>query len=772
MPDDRKELVAMHDVFISYARGDRSRVKRLADALVAARGWSVWWDPELEAGEAFPRRIQEAVGDSRCVLVVWSARSVASDWVAAEATEGWERDILVPVRLDDCEPPMPFRQTHTVDLGLWKGSTADGAFLELLDGVERVLARGEAIDAGELEARERRRRTHRRRVVVRRTAATAAILVAAVALGLAARTYFAGQDVVRAAEALAGHADGLRLEVTTFTPEEQKRRWWSLLRGERLDRLELAVLLAAEAAKRARTERTEWSLRDTLALLPWSDWNHIIEFDNAPCVLDFTRDGRLLAAGGGRGDTIVVRPGAKGTIARIPHGGTGGRRYWEDKRGRFFGIRGSCHVLDVSPAADILATAGPDESAALWDALTGRELRRLAHEGVVTAVAFDGGGSRVATATESGTVALWDVESGRRLHSMSHGDASYWVGFSPSSRSVASASLDRTVRIWEPGTGAERLRLAHDGVPEAAVFSPNEQMIATFGRRIATRLWNADTGAEVWRLPDGNASVAGVVFDAPGRIMVVGRTDGEVTWWDVAKRAPLFSVSEDSVLVASDGADSGPALPHHHHRRRRGQGAGLRNGPAGQATALRRGGLRRPPARCRGRPGRADRDGRGRSRQPRDGDRGHRDLAGGSGGGGVRQSQAQSNPRGMEALRRWRGLPPDVPAGRKGGRAPRAAIESRASIPSISTRMIGRSANLQAALMLAVRITLPHFSVSWAMSIPKLADDPASVVAPNSAKRALIFGSARPALIALLSFSMTSIGVFLGAHTPLHPLAS
>ena len=39
-----------------------------------------------------------------------------------------------------------------------------------------------------------------------------------------------------------------------------------------------------------------------------------------------------------------------------------------------------------------------------------------------------------------------------------------------------------------------------------------------------------------------------------------------------------------------------------------------------------------------------------------------------------------------------------------------------------------------------------------AMSLPKSADEPASVVAPRSARRAFILGSARPALISLLSF--------------------
>ena len=73
--------------------------------------------------------------------------------------------------------------------------------------------------------------------------------------------------------------------------------------------------------------------------------------------------------------------------------------------------------------------------------------------------------------------------------------------------------------------------------------------------------------------------------------------------------------------------------------------------------------------------------------------------------------------------------------------------------------------------MFANLTTLPHFSVSSAMSLPKSVGDPGSTVPPNSS-RALILGSVTPALISLLSLSTISAGVFLGAPTPQTALAS
>ena len=48
----------------------------------------------------------------------------------------------------------------------------------------------------------------------------------------------------------------------------------------------------------------------------------------------------------------------------------------------------------------------------------------------------------------------------------------------------------------------------------------------------------------------------------------------------------------------------------------------------------------------------------------------------------------------------------------------------------------GYGTSAYSCLIWAVRITLPHFSVSSAMSLPKSAGDPGNVVPPKLANRA------------------------------------
>src|SRR5262245_36145604 len=100
------------------------------------------------------------------------------------------------------------------------------------------------------------------------------------------------------------------------------------------------------------------------------------------------------------------------------------------------------------------------------------------------------------------------------------------------------------------------------------------------------------------------------------------------------------------------------------------------------------------------------------------------------------------------------------------GSLPRSGLVQRA------LRNIRRGRVDHSALMLAARITFAHFSVSSAMSLAKSAGEPGSGVPPRSASRALILGSARPALISLLSLSTISTGVSLGAPKPPQKLAS
>ena len=109
------------NLFVSYARADRGRAERLIKALEKL-GYVVWWDARLEGGSAFAQSIHDALQQADAVVVLWSRTSIASDWVRDEAAVGRDRKRLVPLSLDAAEPPLGFRQYHTIDVSRWPDS--------------------------------------------------------------------------------------------------------------------------------------------------------------------------------------------------------------------------------------------------------------------------------------------------------------------------------------------------------------------------------------------------------------------------------------------------------------------------------------------------------------------------------------------------------------------------------------------------------------------------------------------------------------------------
>ncbi len=127
------------DIFVSYASSDRERVRPLVEAL-QLRGWSVWWDNEITPGADFQRRIEQALAEARCVLVVWTAESVNSQWVRNEARIGMERQMLVPAMLDKVTLPLAFSHQNCARLVEWSGDAGHPEFERLAQGVARTLA--------------------------------------------------------------------------------------------------------------------------------------------------------------------------------------------------------------------------------------------------------------------------------------------------------------------------------------------------------------------------------------------------------------------------------------------------------------------------------------------------------------------------------------------------------------------------------------------------------------------------------------------------------
>lgn len=140
----------MASVFLSYDRRDADRARLLAAALEKA-GHAVWWDRHIKGGAQFGKEIEAALKAADAVVVLWSAQSVESPWVRDEAAAGRDSARLVPVLIDNTEPPLGFRQYQSIDLSAWKGRGRIPRLEDLTRSIAALSASPAATTGGSLQ---------------------------------------------------------------------------------------------------------------------------------------------------------------------------------------------------------------------------------------------------------------------------------------------------------------------------------------------------------------------------------------------------------------------------------------------------------------------------------------------------------------------------------------------------------------------------------------------------------------------------------------------
>jgi hypothetical protein len=154
----------MSKIFISYASEDRPRAKIIAEAL-EHQGYSVWWDVDIPPGKTFDNTIKIELDSAKCIIVLWSWKSVLSDWVKEESSEGVKRKILIPVLIDDVEIPLGFKRIQAARLIDWSGTLPNPEFDILLKSVKELVGQKQSLKVQEIKKEEDHIETEKKEIV-------------------------------------------------------------------------------------------------------------------------------------------------------------------------------------------------------------------------------------------------------------------------------------------------------------------------------------------------------------------------------------------------------------------------------------------------------------------------------------------------------------------------------------------------------------------------------------------------------------------------------
>lgn len=239
-------------------------------------------------------------------------------------------------------------------------------------------------------------------------------------------------------------------------------------------------------------------------------------------------------------------------------------RLWDISTGKllrsFAGHSGTVSSLTFSPDGRFVLTGSHDNTARLWDAATGQEIRRFeGHSDAVVSVGFSYDGRFALTrsqypyhrdSSKDRSVRLWDAATGKEIRRFEKAD--YPVAFSRDGRFLLAGATDKeaTAVLLDTATGEEVRRF--DKASNPVGLSPDDRFILTIANHAAAVLWDAASGQRIQIFGRSSSSIQSVAFSPDGQQVLAGSWDrSSAQLWSMTTGQQVRRFAADSGTVGS-----------------------------------------------------------------------------------------------------------------------------------------------------------------------------------------------------------------------------
>jgi WD40 repeat protein len=208
------------------------------------------------------------------------------------------------------------------------------------------------------------------------------------------------------------------------------------------------------------------------------------------------------------------------------------------------------HIAFVPGGRALLSTGSGGDSLVLWDATTGKQLRRLRRQdSLFRQIAFSPDGKVLASAgalaapqgaPRRGVLTLWDPAGWKEQKTIPYPDPvePFALAWSPDGKALYTGNSDGTLRLWDVQAGTEqrRIKLTRPGLT-ALVVSANGRLVAAASdrQRDAIFLWDPSKPDQPRRLKaPPNNGILSLALAPDGGTLATGSSDEVgIRLWDV-----------------------------------------------------------------------------------------------------------------------------------------------------------------------------------------------------------------------------------------------